>query len=125
MRSFVKKRILRYNFTNLTATHKWYYYFAYHRLFYGALIFRGRKAFAFKTLAAVKYSLKIRLHCDPIFFLLLVFLRLSPKVALFPIKKAGVVQGVPFPITKRGQMTFAIKFIVKKPIFNISYRQIF
>lgn len=40
-------------------------------------------------------------------------MKISPGVTLFPIKKSGVVQGAPFPISRRKQITFAIKWVVK------------
>jgi len=42
-----------------------YLFFRYHYLFFHALIFRGRKLWAFKCLNKVKYELKIRKKCDP------------------------------------------------------------
>lgn len=90
-----------------------HYIYSYHRLFVNNLIFRGRKAMAFRWLYAVKYFLKLREKFDPYLLLFVALLRVSPGVTLFPIKKSGVVQGAPFPISRRKQMTFALKWVIK------------
>jgi len=86
--------------------HLWY---CYHRLFYGSLIFCGRKAKAFKMLLSIKYNLKLKKQLEPSSLFLLLLIKVSPSVILFPIKQAGIVQRAPFPISRRKQVTFAIK----------------
>lgn len=86
-----------------------HYIYSYHRLFFTNLIFRGRKALAFRWLCQVKYFLKLREKFDPYLLLFVALLKISPGVTLFPIKRSGVVQGAPFPISRRKQMTFALK----------------
>lgn len=61
----------------------------------------------------MKYSLKLREKFDPYLILFVALLRVSPGVILFPIKKSGVVQGAPFPISRRKQITFAMKWVIK------------
>lgn len=61
----------------------------------------------------MKYFLKLREKFDPYLLLFVALLRISPGVTLFPIKKSGVVQGAPFPISRRKQMTFAMKWAIK------------
>ena len=34
-------------------------------------------------------------------------------MVLLPLKKSGVIQGVPFPISKKKQITFAVKWVIK------------
>lgn len=87
--------------------------YSYHRLFLTNLIFRGRKATAFRWLCEVKYHLKLREKFDPYLLLVVALMKISPGVILFPIKKSGVVQGAPFPISRRKQIAFAIKWVVK------------
>lgn len=61
----------------------------------------------------MKYHLKLREKFDPYLLLFVALMKISPGVTLFPIKKSGVVQGAPFPISRRKQITFAIKWVVK------------
>lgn len=64
-------------------------------------------------MAEIKYQLKLREAYDPYLLIFIALLKISPNVILFPIKKSGVVQGAPFPISRRKQITFALKWVVK------------
>lgn len=91
----------------------WHFVYSYNRLFFHSLIRRGLKARAFNLLGLIKYELKRKQEEDPLVLLFASLLHLAPSVVLFPVKKSGVVQGVPFPIGGKKQMTFAVKWAVK------------
>lgn len=44
---------------------------------------------------------------------LISMIKVSPSVWLVPLKRSGIIQGIPFPITIRKRVTFAVKWIVK------------
>lgn len=90
-----------------------YVWYRLHNLFFGSLIFKGKKLWAFNTLLNLKFELKKREIVDPFWLILISFMKIMPEVMLFPKKLGGQIQGVPFPISERKQYTFAIKWIVK------------
>ncbi len=57
----------------------------------------------------IKSVLKFKGYVDPSLLFFVAMIRVSPSVILFPIKKSGVVQRAPFPISHRKQVTFAVK----------------
>lgn len=57
----------------------------------------------------VKELLKLREVFDPFFVFLVSMLKLTPNIILLPFKKAGIVQGVAFPISDRKKISFAVK----------------
>ena len=85
-----------------------YVWFRYHKLFYGSLIQRGRKLWAFNFFNNVKYKLKILSKSDPFWVFLLSMMKITPVVFLVPLKLSGTVHGVPVPISERKQYTFAV-----------------
>jgi len=88
-------------------------YFSYHRLFFGSLVHRGRKLWAFNFLQRLKYELKKQEDCEAFLVLLVAWLQITPDLILFPRKLGGSVKQVPLPITERKQYTFAIKWVIK------------
>jgi len=76
-----------------------YFFFRYHRIFFGSLIFKGRKLWAFNFFNNLKYQLKLRERLEPnlVFFFSLV--KITPNVLLFPFKIGGKVEGVPLAIS--------------------------
>jgi len=106
---FLKKRYTTFFWYN-------YYFqlfFCYHNVFFGSLIFKGKKVLAFKFFLAIKNGLKLREHFNPFLIFLVSMLKLTPTIMLSPLKRSGVVYGVPVPITFRKQITFAVKWVVK------------
>ena len=57
----------------------------------------------------IKSVLKFKGDLDPSLLFFVAMVKVSPSVILFPIKKSGVVQRTPFPISRRKQVTFAVK----------------
>lgn len=100
-----------------------YLWYKYHKLFFGSIIFRGRKLWAFNFCLRLKYELKLREGVDPFWVFLIAVMQLTPDMLLFPRKMGGMIQFIPMPISERKQYTFAIKWIVKflrdKNKFNI------
>jgi small subunit ribosomal protein S7 len=85
----------------------------YHRLFFGALIFRGRKLAAFNMFMNIKYQLKLRESYDPYFIFYVAMLKITPEVFLVTLPLGSVKYGVPLPITEIKKISFAVKWIVK------------
>lgn len=90
-----------------------YLWFRYHKLFFGSLIFRGRKLWAFNFFLRLKYELKIREGIDSFWVFLVAVMQITPDMLLFPKKMGGAIHYVPMPIGERKQYTFAIKWIIK------------
>jgi ribosomal protein S7 len=84
-------------------------WFSYHNIFFGALIFRGKKAHAFNMFLRIKEQLKLRERFDPSLVFYVAMLKITPNVVLFPVKRSGVMEAAPFPIGSRKQVTFAVK----------------
>jgi hypothetical protein len=91
----IKKKIYYYNLWHL-----------YHKNFFGNLIFRGRKLFAFKFFLFIKYQLKIREKHDPFLLFLISMLKLTPKIFLKPINISATSKGVPLPISLEKSIKF-------------------
>jgi len=90
-----------------------FFYFTYHRLFFGSLIYRGRKLWAFKFFQALKFELKQRELVEPVWIFLVSILNITPELILFPKKLGGTSKYVPLPIIERKQYTFAVKWVIK------------
>src|ERR1700753_931804 len=108
-RSFKKKRF-KYSSGSSFYLQLW---FNFHYTFFGSLIFRGKKILAFNTFLKIKNGLKIKEQFDPSLVFLIAMMKISPVIILLPIKNSGMVQGVPFPINKRKQVTFAVRWVIK------------
>lgn len=90
-----------------------YIWFRYHRLFFGSMIFRGRKLWAFNFFNKLKHELKRREKVDPFWVFLVGIMKITPDLMLFPLKLGGVVEGVPLYISERKQYTFGVKWVIK------------
>jgi ribosomal protein S7 len=90
-----------------------FYFFRYHRIFFGTLIFKGRKLWAFNFFNKVKLLLKQKFKKDPNFIFLLSMSQITPSILLFPFKLGGKINGVPLPISWRKKWTFATKWVIK------------
>lgn len=91
----------------------WQVWFSYHNVFFGALIFRGRKALAFNLFLSIKERLKTRERFDPSIVFFIAMLKITPNIMLFPVKRSGVLEAAPFPISRRKQISFAVKWVIK------------
>jgi len=96
------KRKRNYNFFN-------YLFFKYHRIFFGSLIFNGKKLWAFNLFLKLKYNLKIKEGVEPNLLFFFSMINISPTVLLFPLKIGGKVEGVPLPISLNKKLIFATK----------------
>jgi len=76
-----------------------YIFFRYHRIFFGSLIWRGRKLWAFKFFSKIKYELKLKEVIEPNYLFFLSLIKISPNVLIFPYRIGGKFQGVPLPIS--------------------------
>lgn len=90
-----------------------YLWFCYHSKFYGSLITHGRKATAFRFLSQVKSIWKSREFFDPSYLFLVAMLQITPKVLIVPKRLGASFQGVPFPLSFRKRVTFAVKWTTK------------
>lgn len=90
-----------------------YNLFRYQRIFFGSLIFRGRKIWAYNFFIKVKYGLKIKENIDPNILFLYSLLKITPCILLLPLKIGGKVQGVPLPISWKKRLTYSTKWVIK------------
>lgn len=99
-----------------------YYFFRYHRIFFGSLIFKGRKLWAFNFFNKLKVSLKLREKIEPNLTFFFAMIKITPNVLLFPYKIGGKVQGVPLPISWKKKFTYATKWVIK--LLRDKYRRL-
>jgi len=90
-----------------------YLWFRYHNLFFGGLIRRGRKLWAFKFLCDLRYSLKTADNIDPFWIFLACMVKITPSILLLPLRLGVTLYGVPAPINERKRYTFAVKWVIK------------
>jgi ribosomal protein S7 len=83
--------------------------FCYHNLFFGALIFRGKKLKAFNFFLNLKNNLKKRENNDPFFIFLVSMMKLTPKLLLRSAHFGSFTKGVPLPISEKKSISFAVK----------------
>jgi len=81
--------------------------------FFGSLLFKGKKILAFNTFLQIKNGLKRKENFDPFLVFLVAMMKITPSLVLLPIRKSGALHGVPFPISQRKQITFAVKWSIK------------
>lgn len=86
-------------------------FYKYQRLFFGSLIWRGRKIWAYNFLLNLKHKLKLKENME--FHIIFIFslLKITPHIILSYLKIGGVKQGVPLAISWKKKMTYAIKWI--------------
>lgn len=90
-----------------------YYFFRYHRIFFGSLIFCGNKLWAFNFFNKLKYELKKKEKIEPNLIFFFSLIKITPNILLFPYKIGGKIQGVPLPITWAKKLIFATKWVIK------------
>jgi hypothetical protein len=76
-----------------------YFFYRYHRIFFGSLIFKGRKLWAFNFLNQLKTQLKKKEKLEPNLVFFFSLIKITPSILLFPYKIGGKVQGVPLAIS--------------------------
>lgn len=76
-----------------------YFFFRYHRIFFGSLIFNGKKLWAFNFFNKIKTSLKKKEKIEPNLIFFFSLIKITPNVLLFPYKIGGKVEGVPLAIS--------------------------
>lgn len=81
----------------------------YHKKFFGSLIFKGKKLYAYNFFSNIKFQLKINESFDPFFVFLISMVRITPSI-FFIYKRMGRLKlGIPLPIKENKQFVFAIK----------------
>jgi len=104
-------RSLRLNKKKLYNSFLFFIFYRFQRLFFGSLIWTGKKLKAYNYMQKLKQKLKnkekIEFHIIFIFSLL----KLSPNIILSYLKIGGTQQGVPLSISWRKKITYAIKWI--------------
>lgn len=90
-----------------------YLWFRYHSKFYGSLITHGRKATAFNFLLSIKQSFKAREFFDVYYTFLVAMLQITPSLLIIQRRMGASYKGVPFPLSARKRVTFAIKWVTK------------
>lgn len=102
----VEKKTFIFNFFT-------YLFFRYHRTFFGSLIWRGRKLWAFNFFLKIKTQLKLKEYIEPNYLFFLSLIKISPNVLIFPYKIGGKLQGVPLPISWYKKLIFGTKWVIK------------
>jgi len=90
-----------------------YIFFRFHRTFFGSLIKRGRKLWAFNFFNRIKSQLKLKAFAEPNNVFFSAVLRIAPSVLIFPYKIGGKFREVALPITWYKKVIFATKWIIK------------
>jgi len=90
-----------------------YLFYRYHRIFFGSLIWRGRKLWAFKFFLEIKNQLKLKENVEPNYLFFLSLIKISPNVLVFPYRIGGKFQGVPLPISWYKKLIFGTKWVIK------------
>jgi len=90
----------------------WQLWFRYQNVFFGSLIFAGRKLYAFNFLLKIKQGLKLREATDPIKIFLVSMMMVTPNIYLLPLKLGGRSVGVPLPISEKKKISLGVKFIL-------------
>jgi len=88
-------------------------FYRYQRLFFGSLIWRGRKLWAYNTMLNLKFKLKLRENIEFHIIFLLSMLKITPNILLSYLKIGGIKQGVPLAISWKKKITYAVKWIIK------------
>lgn len=78
-------------------------------LLLGRLNFRGRKFSSFNNFLLLNELLKKKTKQEPFYVLLIVILKLMPKVFLKPFYVGRVKQNIPVPISEKKQLTLIMK----------------
>lgn len=111
--SLALKRIKKRQSRNILDDYYSQLWFRYHKLFFGSLIFEGRKLGAFNTLASVRRGLKLKESVDPFRAFLVSMMMVTPHIVLLPLRMGGRTVGVPMPITEKKKVTVGVKFVIK------------
>ena len=85
----------------------------YHKNFFGSLILRGRKIFAFNFFQTLKSELKRREQQDPFLLFLISMIKLTPKVFLRHSWFSGTTKGIPLPIRLKKIATFTVLWTIR------------
>ena len=90
-----------------------YLWFRYHQKFYGSLITHGKKITAFHFLLSLKESFKAREFFDVYYTFLVAMLQITPSLLIIQRRMGASYKGVPFPLSPRKRITFAVKWVTK------------
>lgn len=110
---YILSKIRQRQSRNLLDNYYWQLWFRYHTVFFGSLIFSGRKLNAFNIFILVKQGLKFKEKNDPYKIFLVALMMVTPNVYLLPIKLGGRSVGVPMPISEKKKITLGVKFVIK------------
>ena len=77
------------------------------------MIKHGGKATAFNFLLRVKAALKAKEFFDVYYVFLVAMLQITPSLVIIQGRLGASSQGVPFPLSAKKRITFAVKWIVK------------
>jgi len=112
MRLFLKGLRKRQSRT-LADNYYWQLCFRYHAIFFGSLVFSGKKLKAFKIFALVKQGLKIKESANPYRIFLVSLMMVTPNIHLFPLKLGGRAVGVPLAISEKKKVALGVRLIIK------------
>lgn len=80
-------------------------------MFFGSLIFAGRKLLAFNRFVKVKQGLKQREQMDPFKTFLASMMMVSPSIYVLQVRSGGRSIGVPLPISEKKKVTMGVRFV--------------
>lgn len=99
----------KYQFYKREYDYLMFIFFWFHTVFFGTLIFRGRKLAAFNRFLNMKHYIKRLSNLDPFFLIMVVLLKLIPKVVLVSLRIGKTLQMVPMHISEKKQVSFVIR----------------
>lgn len=91
-------------------------FYKYQRAFFGSMIWRGRKIWAYNFMQKLKYQLKLKEKIEFHIVFIFAMLNITPHILLSYLKIGGVNQGVPMVIGWKKKITYATKWLKKSLI---------
>jgi len=82
-------------------------------LFFGTLIFCGKKLTAVNNFLLLKQRLKLKESVDPSICFVVAMLFVAPSVFMIPVRLGKFIHSIPFPITIKKKVIFGVKWAVK------------
>lgn len=112
MRKIKRISLLKQN-RKIWYNYYWQIWFRYHTVFFGSLIFNGKKLKAFDIFLKIKQGLKLKESFDPYLIFLVAMMKVTPDIVFLPVKLGGSSQGVPMPISEKKRIVFGVKWVLK------------
>lgn len=112
MRKINKLILLKQN-RKIWYNYYWQIWFRYHTVFFGSLIFNGKKLKAYNNFLKIKQGLKSKEFFDPYIIFLVSMMKITPDIVFLSVKLGGSSKGVPMPISEKKRIVFGVKWVLK------------